>query len=211
MTPALANHRTLLRIVALLAVLFGVYGLQQLGPWWHPLAIRPGHLETLALGWGSFLLHGSLGHLCNNAFALTMILVVWPRLFSGWVLLWAGLIIQAVSMIALYFMPGQDIYVIGASHLIYGFWVMVGARLVVGFMRQGRTQAAWVTAAVMLGFYGLLFGEVYQEATALVRTQTSWEGHLAGILAGVLCAWLWRNADFPAAPARPEPKDLVSE
>jgi membrane associated rhomboid family serine protease len=152
--------------------------------------IRPRSLAGLAAIIWAPLLHVSWAHLIGNTV---------PVLVFGFLAMAAGIgpwitttaVIWVVSGLGVWLIsPGTGVTV-GASGVAFG-WLMF--LLVRGIFNRSVGQ---ILVALVLLFYwgsvlwGLLPG----------RADISWQGHLFGALAGVLCAWLVAKANRrPAAP-----------
>lgn len=131
------------------------------------------------------LLHGSVKHLVSNALPMlllgTLALVVHPRASRRaipliWVL--SGLVVWVI---------GRPPAHIGASGLAHGLMVYL---FVLAILRRDRPSvASGMIAFFMYG--GMLLTVLPREAGV------SWEYHLAGAIAGLVAAVLWRRLDPP--------------
>ena len=176
--------------LSLLAIvlLAGVFFLQMRGLDTQALAIvpqDPGHLLGIAT---AALLHGSLGHLGANAFALlllgTLAGTVFPRAtWRALPLIWLGSGLGT-------WLIGTGGSHIGASGVTHGLGFLVFA---LGLLRRDRPAIA--ASLIAFFFFGGMLVTVFPNEIGV-----SWEYHLAGALAGVLAALLWRRAD--PEPAR---------
>jgi membrane associated rhomboid family serine protease len=123
-------------------------------------------------------LHGSFAHLLLNTVPLVTLggLVAFQgiRLFFS-----VSLSIILLSGAALWLF-GRSAYHVGASSLIFGYFGYLVAR---GWYERSIT--ALLVAIVTLGLYGGIVWGVLP-----TRSYISWEGHLSGLLAGVLVARL---------------------
>lgn len=123
-------------------------------------------------------LHGSFAHLLSNTLPLIILLglmlVSRPRPWSTMILL------TLVSGVALWLF-GRPALHIGASGLIYAL---------MGFLiAAGVLERRLVPAAVAL-FVGLTYGMSIIGGIMPWQQGVSWEGHLFGLLAGALVAWV---------------------
>lgn len=82
---------------------------------------------------------------------------------------------------------GRDASHIGASGLAFGYFGYLLAR---GFYERSIVSII-VAIAVAVMYGGLIFG--------ILPTNpfVSWEGHLMGLIGGVICAWMFRRRDRP--------------
>jgi len=124
------------------------------------------------------MVHGSMEHLLVNSSLLAIFAAV---------LLWRGYryYLAATLMIALVagsalWLVGRTGAHIGASMLIFGFFGLLATRGL--FERQFLSIA--VSLAVVGVYSGLLWGIIPEDEAM------SWEGHLLGLLVGVLTARL---------------------
>lgn len=155
---------------------------------WRALAVAPLSLQGL---WGILtapLLHGSPEHLIANGIALLMLgtlaLSVYPKAsVRALPLLWIG------SGLGAWLLGEAGSRHLGASGVTHGLMFLVFA---LGLLRRDRPAIA----AAMLAF--LFYGGML--LTVLPREPgVSWQAHLGGAVAGIVAAWLWRNADPKAA------------
>lgn len=131
------------------------------------------------------LLHGSLGHIAANAFAVlvlgTLAGTVFPR-----ATLRALPVIWLLSGLGTWLIGTGGVH-LGASGVTHGLGFLV---FTLGVLRRDRPAIA----AALIGF--LLFGGMLVSVLP-VEMGVSWEYHLSGAIAGVLCGFLWRRADPP--------------
>jgi membrane associated rhomboid family serine protease len=166
---------------SLIGLMFLVWALQVLLPLdLRVLGILPRTLRGLLGILFSPLLHLSLAHLLANALPLFVLLLLLfahreydPEWALSWIWLGSGLGTWLIGR-------GNAVH-IGASSLIYGLVVyLVSAAW---WMRTWRP--AWIAMLVLLLYGGIFFGVLPH------RGMVSWEGHLAGAIAGWFAArWI---------------------
>ena len=149
------------------------------------------------------LLHGSFGHLAANAFAVlvlgTLAGTVFPRATVR-----ALPVIWLLSGFGTWLIGTGGVH-LGASGVTHGLGFLV---FTLGVLRRDRPAIA----AALIGFF--LFGGMLVSVLP-VEMGVSWEYHLSGALAGVLCGIVWRRADPPPPRRRysweDEPEVLPDE
>jgi membrane associated rhomboid family serine protease len=151
--------------------------------------IRPRSLGGLpGIIWAP-LLHANWAHLAGNTVPILVFGFLAMALGIGpWITITA--VIWLVSGIGVWLLSPGGYITIGASGLAFGWLAFL---LVRGLFNRSIGQ---ILVALVLLFYwgsvlwGLLPG----------RPEISWQGHLFGALAGILCAWLVSRANRrPAA------------
>lgn len=155
--------------------------------------IRPRTLEGTIGIITAPLVHGDLTHLLSNTFPFILLcfgifyfydqialeVFVWIYLATGfWV--WVA---------------GRDAYHIGASGLIYG---LVGFLFFSGVFRKNSRSVA-VSLAVLFLYGGMVAGIFPGDP------KISYESHLLGSVAGVFCAFFFRNKLMPEERQAPIP------
>ena len=139
-------------------------------------------------------LHGSFTHLILNTVPLvtlgSFVAFYGTRIFlavSLWIILLSG---------AALWLLGRSAYHVGASSVLFGYFGYLVAR---GWYE--RSVTALLVALLTLGLYGSIVWGVLP-----TRSYISWEGHLFGLLAGVLVARLTtpqrRDTPIPSPTAR---------
>lgn len=135
------------------------------------------------------LIHGSWAHVVSNAIALlvlgTLAIYAYPKATARALpLIWllAGLGTWLI---------GRDSVHIGASGLTHGLMAMLA---LLGVLRW-EPRAIAVSLVTFLLYGGMVWGVLPGEAGI------SWESHLAGAVAGLVAAVIWRELD-PRPPRR---------
>jgi membrane associated rhomboid family serine protease len=133
-------------------------------------------------------LHGSLTHLILNTVPLvtlgSFVAFYGVRLFlavSLWIILLSGTAL---------WLFGRSAYHVGASSVIFGYFGYLVAR---GWYE--RSVTALLVALLTLVLYGSIVWGVLP-----TRSYISWEGHLFGLLAGILVARLGTRSWLASAP-----------
>ena len=132
------------------------------------------------------LLHANVVHLLMNTVPL-LIFGFFVALRGTGAFIKASLLIVIVGGLGVWIF-GRPAYHIGASGLVFGY---LGFLLAIGIYE--KRLGSLLVGGMMLFYYGgMIFGVLPQNGFV------SWEGHLSGLLAGVLAARLL------ARPERPE-------
>ena len=168
--------KQIVQILGFLAVLVLVHAVNVLsGMWFTQFGVIPRTVVGLRGILFSPLLHGNWAHLAANAAPLGVMLgllalargsALWP----GTGALWLG------SGVAVWLVGRPGSIQIGASGLIYGL-----AAFLVTTARLQRDFKSAVAALVMIFLYGSIAWGLLPN-----RLGVSWEGHLAGAVAGIL-------------------------
>ncbi|PZG23564.1 rhomboid family intramembrane serine protease [Spongiactinospora gelatinilytica] len=127
-------------------------------------------------------LHGGFGHLMANSVPLLILGFVAAIRGIGKFLL-ASLIIVMVSGVGVWLTTPPYYVTIGASGLVFGYFGYVVAR---GLFDR-RILDIVLGVAVAVAYYSLLWGVLPSQEGI------SWQGHLFGLIGGVLAAWLLRR------------------
>jgi membrane associated rhomboid family serine protease len=152
--------------------------------------------------WGFLLFHlrhGNWAHWFANAVPLILLsglarMMVPHATLRTWVLM------PIVSGMLLW-VWGRSGAHIGASALTYGWFFFL---LAMAIMRRDRATLAGMLVAV------ILFGSMVW--VFMAPAGVSWEGHVAGAVAGVLSALLWRRVDpMPKPIFLDEPEEEVED
>ena len=127
------------------------------------------------------MLHGSFSHLLSNTLPLLVL--------GGFVALRGAKTLVGVSLFVvvlggmLVWLVGRPAIHIGASGLVFGYF---GYLLAQGWYERSFVSIV-VAVAVLLLYGGMIFGALPQSGFI------SWEGHLFGLIAGVLAARMGRD------------------
>ncbi|HEU4813594.1 MAG TPA: rhomboid family intramembrane serine protease [Xanthomonadaceae bacterium] len=181
-------------------LLMVVFSAQDAGAFdWRAWTVQPWSLAGLAGLIGAPLLHGSGGHLAANSMALvflgTLAGSVYPRAtLPSLPLLWLG------SGLGAWLLGAEGSYHLGASGVTHGLGFLV---FTLGVLRRDRAAIAAACIAFFL-YGGMLLTVLPREAGI------SWESHLGGAVAGVLCAIALRARD-PLPPRKRYSWELEEE
>ncbi len=155
----------------------------------HNYGILPRNTDYLSGILFSPFLHEGFPHLISNSLPFfilgTAIFFFYPR-----VSLKAVLLIYILSGLGVWIFArstnemGADLKHIGASGVIYGF---VGFLFFSGIFRRS-VKSILIAFVIAILYGGLIFG-VFPTNSGI-----SWEGHLAGAIAGALVAWIFRKS-----------------
>ncbi|MER7457086.1 rhomboid family intramembrane serine protease [Micromonospora sp. NPDC126480] len=144
--------------------------------------IIPKRIEGLDGIFFSPFLHHGFDHLYSNSIPLillgTFVLAAGARRF-----LWSTLIIVLVSGLGVFFTGSPNSVVVGASGVIFGYLGIL--------LTRGIVERSWWNFAVFL-LVGLLYG---WQLVGILPTdeQISWQGHLFGLLGGIVAAIIFRR------------------
>ncbi len=136
-------------------------------------------------------LHGGIGHVLVNT--IPFVILGWLVILHGTgTFLEVSLIVILVAGAGTWLFGRPGVHV-GASSLIFGYFGFL-----VGRAWYQRSVGSILVALVTLALYGgLLWGVLPLHA------RTSWEGHLFGLLAGILAAWLQQTVLTPSLGSPP--------
>ncbi|SIR91956.1 Rhomboid family protein [Microbispora rosea] len=127
-------------------------------------------------------LHAGFGHLMANSVPLLILGFVAAIRGIGRFLA-ASLVVILVSGLGVWFTSPPDTLTIGASGLVFGYFGYVVARGL--FDRRTLDIVLGVVVAVL--YYSILWGALP------TQPGVSWQGHLFGLIGGVIAAWLLRR------------------
>ncbi|MBC5772935.1 rhomboid family intramembrane serine protease [Pontibacter sp. KCTC 32443] len=130
------------------------------------------------------LIHSDLKHLLSNSFPLILLsgFILFIHKQEGAKVL---ILVYVLSGVFTWFI-GRQSYHIGASGVVYG---MAGFLLFHGFLTRDRGSLA-VAFAVLFLYSGLFYGLFPKEE------RVSWEGHLAGMFAGLVATFFIGDHTF---------------
>lgn len=166
------TQQNLPTLLAILAVLFGVFLLTRLDRNLLALGIQPRRLfGLLGIIFAPFL-HANFNHLFFNAIPLLVLsdFLMMDGLFYFYfvtvaITLLSGFLIWCFGKPALY---------IGASAVITGYWAL----LVMDIVRQG-TLTAMILGIITIYYFAGIFFSIFPQQKGV-----AWEGHLFGMLSG---------------------------
>ncbi|MFT5470081.1 MAG: membrane associated rhomboid family serine protease [Verrucomicrobiales bacterium] len=151
--------------------------------------IEPRRLASLPAIFTAPFLHYGFGHVAANS--VPLFVLGWLTLATGRSRFWTvSFVIVVVSGLAVWLLGrgsvGEGLIVkhAGASLLIFGYF---GFLVVYGFIRR---SPLWIVVAIAVG---LIYGASMLGGVVPGQDQISWEGHLFGLLAGVLAAYLLKK------------------
>lgn len=135
-------------------------------------------------------LHAGFGHLMANSLPLLILGFLAALRGIGRFLL-ASLIIIVVSGLGVWFASSPSVITVGASGLVFGYFGLVVAR---GLFDR-RVLDVLIGLGVVAAYYSIIWGVLPGEAGI------SWQGHLFGLVGGVMAAWVLRRRRQSALPA----------
>ena len=131
------------------------------------------------------ILHADFNHLFFNSFPL-LVLATGLLTYGNNFFIQTTIVITLISGLLTWLFARRAIHV-GASALIMGYWSFL---LVLAVMEKSMMSIA-LGFVCLYYFGGLLFSIFPQEV------KVSWEGHLAGFIAGIITAWMWYQYYLP--------------
>ncbi|HEX5542239.1 MAG TPA: rhomboid family intramembrane serine protease [Micromonospora sp.] len=173
--------------VAMCAVIPALFVIEGLDTWLGPgfdlqFGIVPRHISGLdGIFFGPFLHHGFI-HLYSNSAPLillgTFVLAAGARRF-----LYSTLLIMLISGLGVWFTGSPHTVVVGASGVIFGYFGVL--------LTRGIVERSWWNLAVVV-LVGLLYG---WQLLGVLPTDApiSWQGHLFGLLGGIVAAVIFRH------------------
>ncbi len=138
------------------------------------------------------LLHGSWAHLAGNTIP---VLVFGFLAMSGGIRQWVVVtaFVWVISGLGVWALSGSGSVTVGASGVAFGWLTFLLLR---GIFNRAVGQI--LVSLVLLFYWGSVLWGLLPGAT-----DVSWQGHLFGALAGVLCAWLAAKAGRQRTRATP--------
>ena len=123
-------------------------------------------------------IHGSLWHIIGNSLPLLGLgfLIQLKQRALFWEITAITIVLSGLGT----WLIGSSAYHIGASGLILGLWAFI-----LGDAYFRRSFRAIFIAVITIILYGSLIFTVFN-----FRPNISWAGHMSGIAAGILIAWL---------------------
>lgn len=130
-------------------------------------------------------IHSDLNHLYNNSMPLLVLLAALQFFYAkqSYAVIGYGILISGM----LTWLIGRSNYHIGASGLVY---VLVSFIFFKGVLTQYYRLVALSLTVIML--YGGILWYVFPEVDETI----SWEGHLSGLLTGVLLAFVYVTPEY---------------
>lgn len=183
-------NRSLSLFSTLLVILILLLVYQYGQPLWfgeEQWAIHPLNQHNMKSIWLGAFVHGSWDHLTGNVFALfifsLLFMIQFPKQwFKFWLLqhLVASFILWLIGNWGISHSLGAVAH-IGASIWVYSF----GGFLITTAIVQ-RTKQSFAIFFLVLLFYGGFFWGILP-----IDPKVSWQGHLSGLLTGVIIALTW--------------------
>ncbi|MEV1167059.1 rhomboid family intramembrane serine protease [Nonomuraea sp. NPDC049784] len=132
-------------------------------------------------------LHGGFGHLMANSLPL-LILGFLAGLRDLRKFLWASVLIILIGGFGTW-LTSPGVYTVGASGLVFGYFGFILAR---GLFDR-RLLDIVIAVGVGIAYWGILAGLLPNQQGI------SWQGHLFGLIGGVVAGWvLRRKREIPA-------------
>lgn len=149
--------------------------------------IRPGTWEGLIGIVMAPLLHVDINHIFSNSI---------PFFVAGAFIFHFFKKIAWRILLAIWFFAGFGVWLlatpgavhVGASGIVYG---LVAFLMTTGIIRNNRSLMAM--SLILIFLYGSMVWGIFPQIRPPGENQISWQGHLAGTIAGVLLAFLYRK------------------
>jgi membrane associated rhomboid family serine protease len=142
-------------------------------------------------------LHANFEHVTANSVPLillgTFVLAAGTRRFLA-----ATAFIVLTSGIGVWLIGDPRTVVVGASGVIFGYFGLLVVR--------GVVERSWWNIAVAT-LIGLLYGWQLIGVLPVVDSKISWQGHLCGLVGGMVAAVLFRRKPHSPAPVPPAGED----
>ncbi|PZG16341.1 rhomboid family intramembrane serine protease [Nonomuraea aridisoli] len=127
-------------------------------------------------------LHGGFGHLMANSVPL-LILGFLAGLRDVGKFLWATVLIIFIGGLGTWLTTPINVVTVGASGLVFGYFGFILAR---GLFDRRLLDIA-IAVGVGVAYWGILAGLLPNQQGI------SWQGHLFGLIGGVVAAWVLRR------------------
>lgn len=189
-----AFNLSLATVLVLAAVFFAQSGFD-----FRAFTVMPHSMQGLIGVLTAPLLHGDLTHLAMNGIAILMLGTLAGSVYPH-ATIRALPIMWISSGLAAWLLGAAGEHHLGASGVTHGLGFLVFA---LGLLRRDRAAIAAGMLAFL--FYGGMLLTVFPQEAGV-----SWQSHLGGALGGVVCAFLFRNAD-PMPPRRKYSWELEEE
>ncbi|MBL4862301.1 MAG: rhomboid family intramembrane serine protease [Crocinitomicaceae bacterium] len=166
-------------VLVLLAIMYGVQLLNSLLPFaLNNYGIRPRTVSGLIGVLVSPILHVGWWHLFSNTLPLLFLLLTLMIFYEKkWVFVVTFIVIVGGGLVWLF---GRSVNHVGASGLIYG---LAGYLIAKGIFEK-KFKSLMISFVILI-FYGSLIWGVFPTSYRI-----SWEGHLFGVISGILAAYL---------------------
>ncbi|MEV4838522.1 rhomboid family intramembrane serine protease [Nonomuraea sp. NPDC049486] len=175
---------SLLTMLAIVGVMWAVEIFDYLTPGTPDLAygIRGWDPQGLVGIFTAPFLHGGFGHLMANSLPL-LVLGFLAGLRGIGRFLAASLLIIVIGGIGTWFASGPGTVTVGASGLVFGYFGYVVAR---GLFDR-RALDIVIGIGVVIAYWSILAGVLPSDP------YISWQGHLFGLIGGLVAAWVLRR------------------
>lgn len=167
---------------------------------WYEYGVQPHEIKGLIGIVSMPFLHGNFDHLFSNSIPLLISLALIFLYFkeSKWQIV---VIIYLFSGLLLWIIADNNTNHIGASGLVYGY---IAFMVTHAFINKNKESLA--AAFVLIFLYGSLIYGIFPDYGKLIGKNISWEGHLAGMIIGIITAFIYRRRG-PQAYHLPDEED----
>jgi len=169
------SKKRLLEILSFIGFIWIIFFIDQFLPL-EQYGVYPRRINGLTGVFAMPFLHANLSHLINNTIPLVVLLIVLSSVKTRF---WSTVIGISIVTGLLLWLFGRTSLHIGASGLVFG---LIGYLLAFGFKQ--KSFSAIVATVLVYTLYG---GTIISGLSPL-QSHVSWEGHLLGLITGVLIA-----------------------